>query len=189
MRNLIDLKTIISKQLPKMPKQYIVRLIMDRQHEAMILRRKSQNNKTQIIGGCVFRPFKTQKFAEIVFLAIATSEQVKGYGTRLMNKLKDHAQNEGLNYFLTYADNNAIEYFRKQGFTKHPTLSEARWKGYIKDYNGSTMMQCSINKNIDYVNISQIVKSQKQVSHHSFISVGFGHSFGGMNSSFYKFTI
>jgi len=39
----------------------------------------------------VFRPFYTQKFAEIVFLAITTSEQVKGYGTRLMNRLKDHA--------------------------------------------------------------------------------------------------
>jgi histone acetyltransferase len=39
----------------------------------------------------VFRPFKSQKFAEIVFLAITTSEQVKGYGTRLMNKLKAHA--------------------------------------------------------------------------------------------------
>jgi len=30
-----------------------------------------------------------------------------------MNKLKDHAQKMQINYFLTYADNNAIEYFRK----------------------------------------------------------------------------
>jgi len=75
-----------------------------------------------------------------------------------MNKLKDHALKEGLDYFLTYADNNAIEYFRKQGFTKSPTLPEHRWKGFIKDYNGSTMMQCNINKNIDYANISNVIK-------------------------------
>ena len=123
MRNMIDLKNIIAKQLPRMPRNYIVRLTMDRQHEAMIIRRKvpTENGamKLQILGGCVFRPFVQQRFAEIVFLAISTSEQVKGYGTRLMNRLKAHAQTLGIQYFVTYADNNAIEYFRKQGFTKH----------------------------------------------------------------------
>ena len=43
------------------------------------------------LGGCVFRPFFEQEFAEIVFLAIISKEQVKGYGTRLMNRLKDYA--------------------------------------------------------------------------------------------------
>lgn len=98
MRSLIDLKNIIAKQLPRMPRNYIVRLTMDRQHEAMIIRRKltaeeqsANSGKKLIVGGCVFRPFHTQRFAEIVFLAISTSEQVKGYGTRLMNRLKAHA--------------------------------------------------------------------------------------------------
>lgn len=86
---------------------------MDRQHEAMIIMKRQQNKRPQILGGCVFRPFETQRFAEIVFLAITTSEQVKGLGTRLMNRLKDHAQSKGIQYFLTYADNNAIEFFRK----------------------------------------------------------------------------
>ena len=96
-----------------MPRPYIVRLIMDRVHEAMIILRKDPGKKPIILGGCVFRPFRQQKFAEIVFLAVTTSEQVKGYGTRLMNKLKDHAAENDIHYFLTYADNNAIEYFRK----------------------------------------------------------------------------
>ena len=100
---------------------------MDRQHEAMMIRSKvtekdnisGVSNRPPIVGGCVFRPFHSQKFAEIVFLAIRTQDQVKGYGTRLMNRLKAHAQTMGIQYFVTYADNNAIEYFRKQGFTKH----------------------------------------------------------------------
>ena len=41
--------------------------------------------------------------------------QVRGYGTRLMNHLKQHARDvDGLHFFLTYADNNAVGYFMKQ---------------------------------------------------------------------------
>lgn len=163
MRYLVDLKNIIAKQLPRMPRPYIVRLVMDRVHEAMIIMKKVQGQKPVILGGCVFRPFPDQKFAEIVFLAITTTEQVKGYGTRLMNKLKHHAIEQNINYFLTYADNNAIEYFRKQGFQKYLAggerfMNETRWKGYIKDYNGSTMMQCSIDRNIKHETLYQDIR-------------------------------
>ena len=56
-----------------MPKEYIVRLTMDRDHESMaILRRKPglPYEKAEVIGGCVFRPFYHLQIAEIVFLAI-----------------------------------------------------------------------------------------------------------------------
>lgn len=57
----------------------------------------------------------SQKFGEIAFCAITADEQVKGYGTRLMNHLKQHARDgDGLTHFLTYADNNAVGYFNKQ---------------------------------------------------------------------------
>ena len=39
MRDLVDLKNIIAKQLPKMPRNYTVKLMMDRQHEAMVIKR------------------------------------------------------------------------------------------------------------------------------------------------------
>ena len=104
MKLLIDLKNIIAKQLPKMPKEYIVRLVLDRRHESMIIIDKFKN---KVLGGICYRPNKSQRFIEIAFLAISSLEQVKGYGTRLMNKLKDHCKND-YDYFLTYADNNAI---------------------------------------------------------------------------------
>jgi histone acetyltransferase len=78
-----------------------------------------------------------------------------------MNKLKDHAQKEGIQYFMTYADNNAIEFFKKQGFNKEEYMPQSRWKGYIKDYNGSTLMQCKIMRDVDFVNISEILKQQR----------------------------
>jgi histone acetyltransferase len=37
MKLLTDLKNIISKQLPKMPKEYIVRLVFDKAHESMLI--------------------------------------------------------------------------------------------------------------------------------------------------------
>lgn len=73
MRMLIDLKNIISRQLPKMPKEYIVKLLFDRNHEAMVI----VKNKTKIIGGICFRMFKEQRFTEVVFLAVTATEQVK----------------------------------------------------------------------------------------------------------------
>ena len=99
MRALIDLKNIIAKQLPKMPKEYITRLIMDKHHESMLILRHSVPYK-KVIGGVVYRPFEKNNFVEIAFLAITSLEQVKGYGTRLMNKLKAHLQGR-VKYMLT----------------------------------------------------------------------------------------
>ena len=104
MRLLIDLKNIFSRQLPKMPKEYISKLVFDRNHESLVILR----SKTKIIGGICYRMYPTQKFAEIAFLAVTATEQVKGYGTRLMNKYKAKMQDYGMEYLLTYADNYAI---------------------------------------------------------------------------------
>jgi histone acetyltransferase len=51
------------------------------------------------VGGICFRPYLEQKFAEIAFCAVTASEQVKGYGTTLMNHLKQHVKRLG-NYSL-----------------------------------------------------------------------------------------
>ena len=68
----------------------------------------------------------SQRFGEIAFCAITADEQVKGYGTRLMNHLKQHARDEdGLTHFLTYADNNAVGYFIKQVITEVVSLYES----------------------------------------------------------------
>ena len=41
-------------------------------------------------------------------------------------------------------------------------MSPDRWKGYIKDYEGGTMMECHVHPTIDYSRVSQIIKKQKQ---------------------------
>ncbi|RZC92720.1 hypothetical protein C5167_011803 [Papaver somniferum] len=155
---LIGLKNIFARQLPNMPKEYIVRLVMDRSHKSVMVIRHNH-----VVGGITFRPYVSQKFGEIAFLAITADEQVKGYGTRLMNHLKQHARDvDGLTHFLTYADNNAVGYFIKQGFTKEINLDKDRWQGYIKEYDGGILMECRIDPKLPYTDLSTMIRQQRQ---------------------------
>lgn len=156
---LTGLKNIFQKQLPKMPREYISRLVYDRSHLSMAVVRKPLT----VVGGITYRPFNNREFAEIVFCAISSTEQVRGYGAHLMNHIKDYVRaTSPIKYFLTYADNYAIGYFKKQGFTKDITLDKSVWMGYIKDYEGGTLMQCSMLPSIlRYLDLGKILLLQK----------------------------
>lgn len=78
-----------------------------------------------------------------------------------MNHLKEHVKQEDIEYFLTYADNYAIGYFKKQGFTKQVSMVRDRWYGYIKDYDGGTLMECKINMKVDYLHIGDMIAQQR----------------------------
>lgn len=157
MKAMIYLKDIFSKQLPKMPVEYIARLVLDRKHKALAMIK----NKV-IIGGIQFRPFRERNFIEIVFCAVTRQQQVRGYGSYLMNHLKVYAQKEKLYHFLTYADNFAIGYFKKQGFTLEIELEKSVWMGVIKDYDGGTMMHCALSDSIDYMEAPVILQKQRR---------------------------
>lgn len=65
-------------------------------------------------------------------------------------------------HFLTYADNYAIGYFKKQGFSKEIDLEKSIWMGYIKDYEGGTIMQCSMIPKIRYLEVPRMLQKQKE---------------------------
>lgn len=65
-------------------------------------------------------------------------------------------------HFLTYADNYAVGYFEKQGFSKEISLSRSVWAGYIKDYEGGTIMQCTMLPKVDYLDKPNIFKVQQE---------------------------
>lgn len=101
---LTGLKCIFQKQLPKMPKDYIARLVYDRSHLSMAIVKHPLEVVGYVISaescpvgwikiltdyrGITYRPFNARKFAEIVFCAISSDQQVKGYGAHLMSHLK-----------------------------------------------------------------------------------------------------
>ena len=111
-----------------------------------------------------------------MFCAVTSNEQVKGYGTHLMNHLKDyhirysqggvthpHVSRNGVMHFLTFADEFAVGYFKKQGFSKDLKLPKAVYAGYIKDYEGATLMGCELNPKIVYVEFTAVVRKQKEI--------------------------
>ncbi|XP_072910547.1 histone acetyltransferase KAT2B isoform X2 [Hemitrygon akajei] len=181
---LVGLQNVFSHQLPRMPKEYITRLVFDPKCECFWSRTEQctscslhfyvvhmhSKHKTlalikdgRVIGGICFRMFATQDFTEIVFCAVTSNEQVKGYGTHLMNHLKEYHIKHNILNFLTYADEYAIGYFKKQGFSKDIKVPKVKYVGYIKDYEGATLMGCELNPRIPYTEFSVIIKKQKEI--------------------------
>ncbi|KAJ2681653.1 histone acetyltransferase, partial [Coemansia sp. RSA 1285] len=119
MRRLTELKNIFQRQLPKMPKEYIARLVYDRNHSSLAIVKANGH----VVGGITFRLFEQRQFAEIVFCAVSSSEQ---------------------------------------GFTKDITLDKRLWMGYIKDYEGGTLMQCSMVGKVEYLRVKEILAAQRE---------------------------
>lgn len=155
---LVDLKNIFSRQLPKMPREYISRLVFDKNHRSLVCLRDGK-----VIGGICFRPFPENGFLEIAFLAVSVDFQIRGIGRHVLNHLKEFAKTQQLYYFLTYADNYAIGFFKKLGFTEEITLDKKRWVGVIKDYDAGTPMECVISPLIRYLDLPVIIKRQREV--------------------------
>ena len=109
---LTGLKNLFQRQLPKMPREYITRLVMDRNSCGLAMIKHGY----KVVAGITYRPFAHRRFIEIVFCAVSSANQVKGYGGHLMDHFKKHIQDkyQDVNYFLTYADNYAVGYFKKQ---------------------------------------------------------------------------
>ncbi|OAA48814.1 histone acetyltransferase GCN5 [Cordyceps fumosorosea ARSEF 2679] len=162
---LTGLKCLFQKQLPKMPKDYIARLVYDRNHLSMaIVKPRPAPSSLEVVGGICYRAFRRRRFAEVVFCAISSDQQVRGYGAHLMAHLKDYvrtATSPPIMHLLTYADNYATGYFQKQGFTKDVTLARALWAGCIKDYEGGTLMQCSLLPRVRYLEAGRMLLKQR----------------------------
>ncbi|CAH2240353.1 jg17349 [Pararge aegeria aegeria] len=155
---LIGLHNVFSHQLPEMTKEYISQLVFDPKHKTLALVKEGRP-----IGGICFRTFHSQGFSEIVFCAVTSNEQVKGYGTHLMNHLKDYHIRNNILHFLTFADEFAIGYFKKQGFSKDIKLPRTMFSGYIKDYEGATLMHCELNPRIVYTQFTAVIRRQKEI--------------------------
>ena len=176
---LTGLKTLFQKQLPKMPREYIARLVYDSNSKSLAIIKRGY----KVVGGICYRPFPHRGFAEIVFFATNSADQEKvecsnkmsivhiaddnscqGYGGMLMDHFKAHIRKTypTMMHFLTYADNYAVGYFEKQGFSKDITLERSVWAGYIKDYVGGTIMQCTLLDKVDYLDKARILATQQE---------------------------
>ncbi|ETN71901.1 hypothetical protein NECAME_19122 [Necator americanus] len=62
-----------------------------------------------------------------------------------MNHLKDYQVQCGNYHLLTFADEFAIGYFSKQGFSANVEMPKKLYHGYIKEYEGATLMGCQLH--------------------------------------------
>lgn len=155
---LVGMLNVFAHQLPDMPRKYISQLLFDTNHKTLALIKENQ-----AIGGICFRPFASQGFTEIVFCAVTMSEQEKGYGSHLMNHLKDFSIQRGLKHFLAYADEEAIGYFKKQGFSKDIKLARPVYAGYVKEYDKATLMHCELHSSIVYTQFISVIQKQREI--------------------------
>lgn len=70
---LTGLKTLFQKQLPKMPREYIARLVYDPNSKCLAIIKHGY----KVVGGICYRPFPHRGFAEIAFFATTSVDQVK----------------------------------------------------------------------------------------------------------------
>ncbi|OHS95238.1 Histone acetyltransferase gcn5 [Tritrichomonas foetus] len=153
---LVDVKNLFVRQLPNMGSCYITRLVFDLNAESVAILHEGV-----VTAAISSRLFPDQGFIEIVFLAVDSNHQDRGYGRFVMAFLKSVIQSQGMHDILTCADNEAVVYFKKQGFDeKEIRFEPEKWLGYIKDYDGVTLVHCKIHPEIDYMEYDSILKKQ-----------------------------
>jgi histone acetyltransferase len=155
---LLMARNVFHQQLTSMPEHYITRLVFNDHHRTVLLMRDGV-----VLGGITFRPFADFGFAEIAFCAISTQEQIRGFGSHVMAHVKTYLQAIGIHNILTYADNTAIGYFQRQGFTREINLNPSSWRRCIKDYQGATLIHCTIMPDVDYLRINDVLAQQKRI--------------------------
>lgn len=151
-----EAKNLFSKQLPNMGAEYIARLVFDVHSECVVVLHQGL-----ITGAISSRLFPIEKFIEIVFLAVHTAAQARGYGRLVMNYLKQAMMVYEFFDFLACADNEAVTFFKKLGFNDKAILMDpSRWVRRIKDYECVTLVHCKLHKEIDYLNFPKTIKAQ-----------------------------
>lgn len=150
-----DSKAIFAEELPNMGSQYISRLVFDFNAITVFVLIDGK-----IKGAICSRLFYQEEFIEIAFCGVDSNKQLAGVGHLLMNYLKSVIQIEEFYDLITCADNEAVGYFKKQGFSLQIRMEPQRWVGRIKDYHGVTLVHCQINPEVDYQHFNEAIQKQ-----------------------------
>lgn len=80
-----------------------------------------------------------------------------------MNRLKEYAKSIGVTDIVTYADDNAVSFFEKQGFSQKIYLEKSRWYGRIKHYEGAKFVHCPLYIGINYETLDEELKELRDI--------------------------
>ena len=114
--------------------------------EARVYRMRTNDAARQLVGCVVFKDHEAVEFREVKYFA--TIYPGGGYGSRLMNALKQDSIASRLFYIVLYASNTAVQFFAKQQYLNFPDqiygLSKATVLSRIEQYQRSTLMACDL---------------------------------------------
>lgn len=154
---LAELIDILANELPKLERKYITGMAMNPVYSSMII-----NKHSKVLGGLIFRIFPKLKFAELSMLATSITHRNKGYGSMLMDQLKDYLVSQNIEHILAYADDGTLDFYRRVGFTSHVTMPASSIEQCVSCSN-STLMQCTLVHSISYVHARDVLKQQLEV--------------------------
>jgi len=161
LRGLIICKELLAQCLPEMPLSHILKLIMDPRQFTIAM--WASDEEDSLMAAVSARPFLSQCFVEVAFLGVKIGSQYQGYGTLIMNYLKEYIKRElKCYYILTFADAAAVGFFEKQGFSSKVTLEKRAWQPCIKTYKDAKFMECHSIPEIDYLRTKKILKEHKE---------------------------
>ncbi len=77
-----------------------------------------------------------------------------------MSGFKELCRKCDLWYLLTYADNHAVSFFQRHGFSKEIALAPQWYRPYLKHYEGAEPMGCRIEQFQNYADFNGNIETQ-----------------------------
>jgi len=143
---LMEMLDVIDSSLPLIGRANAAKVLFAPDHHSLVLVRETDKTR-RVLGGIVLKPHTSRGFLEIAFCVVRKEEQRGGFGSKLMDRLKEHALTLGVLHLLTYADDSATGFFERHGFDPAPPSGMAinRFHWAISHYIGSQLRQAVLD--------------------------------------------
>lgn len=157
---LIAARNLVGECLTNMPGTYITHLIYNELHTTI----SAYIKNTSRLASCVtFRNFYQRGFSELVFCVVQSENQITGVGANIIAHFKEYLQVVNIRHIVVYADNSAIGFFEKQGFSKKIGIPKEVYDDYIGHYDGATLMYARVDPYYNYVSHPDFTESIQKI--------------------------
>jgi len=143
---LLEVVDVIDSSLPLIGRTNAAKLVFAPDHQSLVLLRSTEAAR-RVLGAIVLKPHCARGFLEVAFCVVRKEEQRSGIGSRLLDRLKEHAITLGVLHLLTYADDSATGFFERHGFEIEPPygMEINRFHWGVAHYIGSQLRQCVLD--------------------------------------------
>jgi GNAT superfamily N-acetyltransferase len=117
---LSNVRRMLSFLFPNIDHCALCNIVFDSDNSTLTMRSEDD----ELVAACVYTVNPKDATLHVLLVAVTFALQKRGYGRILMTLLRNRAKALQLNYLLTNADHNAINFWKKVGFTGELTLPD-----------------------------------------------------------------